>query len=89
MAGGGREIPSCSVLVPALSVFSSTATQLRKVPLKKPDGEIKPYSSMEREGKQSLGLCCYYALDQRVMYFLTVLHYNSISFKILQLTGVS
>lgn len=44
---------SCSVFRPVLSVFSSTAAQLRKVPLKKPDGEIKPYSSMEREGKRS------------------------------------
>ncbi|XP_069576741.1 alpha-tubulin N-acetyltransferase 1 isoform X1 [Brachyistius frenatus] len=29
--------------------FNRTAAQLRKVPLKKPDGEIKPYSSLERE----------------------------------------
>ncbi|XP_041810790.1 alpha-tubulin N-acetyltransferase 1 isoform X2 [Chelmon rostratus] len=29
--------------------LNRSATQLRKVPLKKPDGEIKPYSSMERE----------------------------------------
>nr|XP_046273927.1 alpha-tubulin N-acetyltransferase 1 isoform X5 [Scatophagus argus] len=28
---------------------NKSAAQLRKVPLKKPDGEIKPYSSMERE----------------------------------------
>lgn len=37
------------MLSPALSVFSSTVAQLRKVPPKKPDGEIKPYSLMERE----------------------------------------
>ncbi|XP_071356707.1 alpha-tubulin N-acetyltransferase 1 isoform X3 [Trachinotus anak] len=29
--------------------LNRAAAQLRKVPLKKPDGEIKPYSSMERE----------------------------------------
>ncbi|XP_039977742.1 alpha-tubulin N-acetyltransferase 1 [Xiphias gladius] len=29
--------------------FNRAAAQLRKVPLKKPDGEIKPYSLMERE----------------------------------------
>ncbi|XP_027143031.1 alpha-tubulin N-acetyltransferase 1 isoform X3 [Larimichthys crocea] len=30
--------------------FNRSAAQLRKVPLRKPDGEIKPYSLMEREG---------------------------------------
>ncbi|TKS65645.1 Alpha-tubulin N-acetyltransferase 1 [Collichthys lucidus] len=29
--------------------FNRSAAQLRKVPLRKPDGEIKPYSLMERE----------------------------------------
>uniref|UniRef100_A0A3Q3F1R6 Alpha tubulin acetyltransferase 1 n=1 Tax=Labrus bergylta TaxID=56723 RepID=A0A3Q3F1R6_9LABR len=38
-------------LVPSVNVFSSPAAQLRKVPLRKPDGDIKPYSVMEREGK--------------------------------------
>ncbi|XP_018550998.1 alpha-tubulin N-acetyltransferase 1 isoform X2 [Lates calcarifer] len=32
--------------------LNRAAAQLRKVPLKKPDGEIKPYSSMEREVRQ-------------------------------------
>lgn len=49
----GGVIDSCSSSASALSLFSSAAAQLRKVPPKKPDGEIKPYSLMEREGKQS------------------------------------
>lgn len=45
----GGVIDSCSSSASALSLFSSAAAQLRKVPPKKPDGEIKPYSLMERE----------------------------------------
>lgn len=42
----------------SLSLFSSAVAQLRKVPPRKPDGDIKPYSLMEREGKQS----CHFAI---------------------------
>jgi len=36
-----------------------TAVQLRKVPPKKPEGEIKPYSLMEREGGLLIGSMSY------------------------------
>lgn len=42
--------------LPSLSVFSSTVARMREVPLNKLDREIKPYSLMEREGKDCLDL---------------------------------
>nr|XP_046273923.1 alpha-tubulin N-acetyltransferase 1 isoform X2 [Scatophagus argus] len=44
-----QSVPQVNNFVVFEGFFHNKSAQLRKVPLKKPDGEIKPYSSMERE----------------------------------------
>ncbi|XP_030268184.1 alpha-tubulin N-acetyltransferase 1 isoform X2 [Sparus aurata] len=44
-----QSVPQVNNFVVFEGFFLNISAQLRKVPLKKPDGEIKPYSLMERE----------------------------------------
>ncbi|XP_055368765.1 alpha-tubulin N-acetyltransferase 1 isoform X3 [Betta splendens] len=46
-----QSVPQVNNFVVFEGFFLNRAAQLRKVPLKKTDGEIKPYSLLEREGK--------------------------------------
>ncbi|KAF3707812.1 Alpha-tubulin N-acetyltransferase 1 [Channa argus] len=57
--------------------LNRAVAQLRKVPLKKPDGEIKPYSVIEREGKHSFHLATH--IDNKHMRLVSSQYSHSLS----------
>lgn len=63
---------SCHAVCNRIIVF--VAAQLRKAPPKKPEGEIKPYSLMEREGEYDIKHADVVKCDS----FIAIIHSYSI-----------
>lgn len=58
----------CHAVCNIINVF--VAGQLRKAPPKKPEGEIKPYSLMEREGEYNIKQAYAVQCDSFIIYRL-------------------